>query len=384
MSFRKIAIVSIIALIALFLLLVFSCQKIVRQQAEIEGLRKIKAGTVIPPVEIKKKVASAPRRFESPQFQKGITYVTWDRAAYGKNFSDASLARLPALGCEWVAIMTSWYQKDYNSTEIAPAAKTPSDESLIHAIDEAHRLGLKILLKPHLDLLKTGYWRGEIDFPDESGWEEWFKSYRDFIVHYAKIAQEKGVEMFCVGVELTGPSVWKPELWDKYVIQEVRKVYTGPITYAANWNEEYLNITFWDKLDYAGLDAYFPLSDKERPTLEDLREGWNKYMPDIEAWQKKINKPVLLTEVGYKSSTGAAKTPWEHQLGREVDLHLQSDCYTAMFEAFWDKPWFYGMYWWYCGTNERMGGSEDRGFNVQNKPAQEIIKQWYHKPINKR
>ncbi|MDD5072313.1 MAG: hypothetical protein PHW51_00840 [Candidatus Omnitrophica bacterium] len=314
-----------------------------------------------------------------PQFQKGMTYVTWDRVAYSKGFSDLSMSKLSSLGCQYIAIVTTWYQTDYNSTEIRPGAYTPTDEGLAHAIGQAHNLGLKVMLKPHLDLVKGGYWRGEIQFNNDADWEAWFRSYGNFISHYAALAEKENVELLCIGVELTTPATYKGELWDKYVISEVRKVFTGPITYAANWNEEYQNITFWDKLDYAGLDAYFPLSDKEKPALDDLREGWKKYIPEIEVWQKKINKPVILTEVGYKSSTGAAKTPWEHQLGREVDLQLQSDCYTAMLEAFWDKPWFYGMYWWYWGTNERMGGSTDRGFNIQNKPASDVVKLWYSK-----
>ena len=29
-------------------------------------------------------------------------------------------------------------------------------------------------------------------------------------------------------------------------------------------------VTFWDELDFIGIDAYFPLSDKKSPTIEDL------------------------------------------------------------------------------------------------------------------
>jgi hypothetical protein len=206
-----------------------------------------------------------------------MAYVTWDRLAFGKQFSDASLAKVKSIGCNSVAISVTWYQDDYNTTDIQSRPNTPTDESVAHAIDVAHNLGMAVMLKPHLDLIKTGYWRGEIDFPNEEGWEKWFKNYGDFIVHYAKIAEEKGVEIYCVGVELSNSTMFKPQLWEKYVIQEVRKVYTGPITYAANWNEEYLNIAFWDKLDYAGLDAYFPLTDKDKPSLDELREGWKKH-----------------------------------------------------------------------------------------------------------
>ena len=328
-----------------------------------------------------KKPPMPPKPAFCPQFQKGMTYVTWNRTAYGAAFSDISLSNLAKTGTQWVGIHATWYQDTINSTEIKPSQKTPTDESVIHAIQQAHKLGLKVMLKPQVDVFdwRGGFWRGDVDFSKAEDWQAWFNSYKDFIVHYAKMAQEYNVELFCIGTELTIPAVWQPELWRKVVIKNVREIYKGPITYAANWNEEYLLIKFWDELDYVGLDPYFPLSDKEKPTLEDLKGGWKKHLEEIEDWQKRLNKPVIFAEIGYKSSTGAAKTPWEHGAGKEIDLQLQADCFEALLETFWDKPWFYGVYWWYWGTNERMGGPNNRGFVVQNKPAQEIVAKWYKK-----
>ncbi len=316
------------------------------------------------------------------KFQKGMAYVTWNKNSYGKAFSKKSLQKLASTQTEWVSIITTWYQDKYNSTIIKPSNKTPTDEGLIQAIETAHELGMKVMLKPHLDLLKDVdfAWRGEIDHATDQDWIKWFSSYCDFILHYAKIAQEYNVELFCIGTELTNPATLKPELWKEIIIKDVRQVYEGPLTYAANWHDEYQEIKFWDELDYAGLDAYFPLSDKDNPTLEDLKEGWRKYLGEIENWQISINKPVIFTEVGYKSSTGAAIAPWHYLPGRKVDLELQANCYRALFETFWEKEWFYGIYWWYWGTHERMGGVNNRGFIVQNKPVEEVVREWYQKP----
>ena len=312
-----------------------------------------------------------------PEFQKGMTYVTWNKDALGTPFSDTSLERLRATNTEWVAFVPSWYQAQYNSTEIAPSQKTPTDEGLVHAIERAHQLGFKVMLKPHLDLSEGAEinWRGEIDFPNDTGWRAWFESYATFILHYAALAQQHQVELFCVGTELTNAAAWHEALW-RDVIQRVRGVYRGPLTYAANWNEEYQLIKFWDALDYAGLDPYFPLSEQEIPTLAQLREGWLKHLPDIESWQQRINKPVLITEVGYKSVVGTAQAPWE-DAPNPISLELQRDCYQAFFEMFWSKPWFYGVYWWHWGTNEKMGGEGHRGFTPQNKPTQALLTEWY-------
>jgi hypothetical protein len=92
-----------------------------------------------------------------------------------------------------------------------------------------------------------------------------------------------------------------------------------------------------------------------------------------------VKKPIIFPEIGYKSSTASADQPWVALPGKEVALDVQRDCYRAVLEIFWDKPWFYGLYWWFWGTHPNMGGEFNRGYTPQNKPAQELINEWYHK-----
>ena len=341
-----------------------------------------------PPASKKKVVKEKPKepvKKREEWFQKGICYVVWSKDHYATKRSDQSLERLKTTNAKWVGLHTTWYQERYNSTQIYRGNKSPTDESIIHAIETIHGLGLKVMLKPHVDLLssKGGEWRGSIEPGTEENWQDWFESYTEFIVHYAKLAQENDVEFYCIGTELTATTAVHSDLWID-VIKAVRDVYKGPITYAAHWDGEYLDIPFWDELDYAGVNPYFPLSDEIKPSLEDIKEGWESWALQIEEWQQKINKPVVFPEIGYASSTGAAKEPWEHMPGEKVDLQLQEACYEALYQSFWDKPWFYGIYWWYWGVNPRMGGQYKRGFIPQNKPAQDIVKQWYSKPVTTR
>ena len=324
------------------------------------------------------------RKQFQPAFQKGMCYTTWNKDAYRSSKSDQSIEKLKGLNVEWLAILTTWYQDNCFSTEIFPTEKTPSDKGLIRAIEKAHSLGMKVMLKPHLDLLNTeeGGWRGEIACIREPDWQVWFDSYKNFVLHYAKIAQETNVEMFCLGTELSAATASHNDKWLE-IIDAIRSVYNGDLTYAANWSEEYLHIRFWDALDYVGIDAYFPLSDKEQPTYDELMENWKRWALEIEEWQKTVNKPVIFPEVGYRSSLGAATQPWEHGLGSKVDLDLQEDCYRAMVDTFSGKDWFYGMYWWNWGTDVRMGGKFNRGFTPQNKPAQDYIAEVYKRKIKR-
>lgn len=320
------------------------------------------------------------------EWQKGMCYVTWSRDRYSTVPSDESLKAMAATGTKWVSILTTWYQQQCFTTKIFPVETSPSDESVIHAIQTAHSLGMKVMIKPHLDLVDTssGSWRGEIACINEPDWQVWFESYRDFVLHYAKMSQEQNVDLFCIGTELSYVSTIRREMWENIVIKPVREVYKGPITYAANWDVEYMHVAFWDLLDYVGIDAYFPLSDEQTPNLEDIKKGWDKWVKEMEAFQKKVDKPIIFPEVGYCSADGCAIMPWEQQAGMKVNLRLQADCYEALLQTFWDKEWFYGVYWWLWGTDIRFGGHNNRGFTPQNKLAQKVVESWYSKPTPKR
>ena len=313
-------------------------------------------------------------------FQKGMCYTTWSKGAYSSVKSDESLEKLKGLNVGYVSVLTTWYQDNCFSTEIFPTEKTPSDQSIKHAVEKIHSLGMKAMIKPHLDILSAEYgsWRGEITCIKETDWDRWFKSYKNFIMHYAKLAEETNAELLCIGTELASVTAKHSDEW-RNIIAAIRNVYKGMLTYAANWSEEYLQIRFWDALDYAGIDAYFPLSNEEKPTYDEIMKGWERWVPEIENWQAGINKPVIFPEVGYHSASGAARQPWEHGFGINVDTELQVDCYKALVDTFWNKDWFYGVYWWDWGTSVKMGGKSNRGFTPQNKPAEDYVGELYSK-----
>lgn len=93
-------------------------------------------------------------------------------------------------------------------------------------ISKAHSLGLKVMLKPHVDLNNDpgpNHWWGNIgEGFTEDDWAAWFASYRDFITHYATLAQDNGVEQFCAGTELVGTSGRETD-W-RQVITNVRGI----------------------------------------------------------------------------------------------------------------------------------------------------------------
>jgi len=206
----------------------------------------------------------------------------------------------------------------------------------------------------------------------------WKKSYRDFILRYAEIAEQANAEMFCVGVEFSRLSVEKPEFWKK-IIQEVRNIYSGKITYAANWYNEFEKVNFWEDLDFIGIQAYFPLTENEYPSVRQISKGWNKYLPVIESTHKKYNRKIIFTEMGYKSTANSAIKPWEwiensSAIDNTFSAETQANCYKAFFKTVWKKKWFAGVHIWqlrsdFVANNEKS----NLDFTPQGKPAAGII-----------
>ena len=311
-----------------------------------------------------------------PDFQRGMCFVTWDKNQFSSSYSVKALEMLQGMGVEYLQVTITLYQDRYNSTVIRETDSTPSDASVKYVIKKAHDMGMKVMLKPHIDLIDNEdgtYWRADIGFSREEDWEKWFSSYKEKIMHYAKMSEKLGVEIVCVGTELVFASQ-KADYW-RDIISSVRKVYSGKITYAANW-DEYKGVTFWDQLDFVGIDAYFPLTYKADPTLEDIKEGWNKWKGELEAWHREVQKPIVFTEIGYSSAACAPSEPWKEGMG-EPDLEIQANCYRAVFESLVGSPWLEGVYWWKWAPTIYGGGANNRNFTPLNKPAAQIVEAQY-------
>jgi hypothetical protein len=236
--------------------------------------------------------------------------------------------------------------------------------------------GVKIMIKPQIWV-----WRGEftgfVKMNNEEDWKTLETSYSRFILEYAQVAQDLNVEIFCIGTELENFIDARPNYW-KQLIKNIKKIYKGKLTYAANWNE-YDRTPFWNDLDYVGIDAYFPVSDLKTPTLEDCKKGWEKHKPVIQKFYETHQKPILFTEFGYRSVDFSGKEPWkvDRDMGN-VNLEAQTITTRSLFNEFWHEPWFAGGFIWkWFHDYKNAGGLDDTRFTPQNKPVESLIKQYY-------
>jgi hypothetical protein len=258
-----------------------------------------------------------------------------------------------------------------------------SDAGLAHTARLARQLGIRTLLKPHIWVRGRSAWPGDINMRNEADWQAWFASYTRFILHYAQLAEANKFDALCLGTELqhATESIHKKEWRD--LIRQVRRAYHGPLTYAANWSGEYQQVPFWAALDFVGIQAYFPLTLVPNPPLDTLLRGWQPHLRALAAWQKKVGKPIVFTEIGYKTTADAAARPWEWPerlvTFQPADEATQARCYEAMFRTFWPQPWLKGMFiWkWYPGLAADGPARRHADFTPQHKPAEAVMRQWY-------
>ena len=243
-------------------------------------------------------------------------------------------------------------------------------------IETLKKHDIKIMLKPQIWVWK-GEFTGTIKMTSEKNWKQLENTYSVFILEFAELAEELNVEIFCIGTELEQFVENRPDYWTR-LISEIKTIYTGKLTYAANW-DEFKRTPFWGDLDFIGIDAYFPVSEEKTPTVEACKLGWAKHKTTIKSIVGNFDKPVLFTEFGYRSVNFSGKEPWRSdRTMTQVNLEAQTNTTQALFETFWDEPWFAGGFVWkWHHDYEHVGGYENTQFTPQNKPVEKVIKMFY-------
>ena len=301
-----------------------------------------------------------------------------------------TLERLRRLGVTHLAVIPYGFQRSYNAPEIRLNLDarwySESAAGIRDLTREADSLGMGLIIKPQLWLgghnEGTPSWSADIMMTSEADWQAWEANYRQLLLHYADLADEVDAALLVIGTELGRAVEARPAFW-RSLIADVRERYDGPLTYAGNWYDDYEIVTFWDALDCVGVQAYFPLTKQSDPSLETLLQKWTSHRDAIKRLHERTGRPILFTELGYRSVPYAAAEPWRwasrEEVGQvEADEALQARLYQAAFETFWQEPWFDGVILWkWQGNPSRRTGRRALDFTPQDKAAEAVIAEWF-------
>jgi len=321
-------------------------------------------------------------------------------------------------------------------------------------------------------------WPGTVHMESDAEWSVWFRNYTDILVHYLNLLEPYGIEQVCIGDELCGTysRYWQ---WEKLIDDLRRRTgFDGAITCAFDWwitiahkyralldlaplvgishvdildgillvglqgqttqlafeegrkevvaadifaerfdppNKPHGN-HWYRKLDYVGINPYFPLTRTATPSYEEILAGWTSFPLDelnlkemiedaleslgiplglflalvgldeedlerinfvecIEEFHEDVGKPLIFTEgPGYLSVDGATIFPanWYLTVADE-NQEIQRDAYRAVFETFWDVKYIYAYYWW------EWVEQGPKGYSPRGKLAEDVLVEWYAK-----
>jgi hypothetical protein len=244
-----------------------------------------------------------------------------------------------------------------------------SDASIAHAILDAHRRNLTVMLKPQFGARVE--WPGAVQMDSDREWDRFFRAYRRWIVHYALVAQRYDVAQLAVGTELVHAVRERPSWW-RTTINQLRHIYDGSLTYAAHW-ENADRIAFWDALDVVGINAYAPLSENESPSDSALAAGAERIVQRWAALHRRTERPVVFTEAGAPNRKAPWTAPYAELEDRPVRPHDQARTYAALIEAMKDEAWIQGVYWWRWPVSSVNSGP----FDIRKTPAADTLRDWY-------
>ncbi|NEE00681.1 glycoside hydrolase family 113 [Phytoactinopolyspora halotolerans] len=300
--------------------------------------------------------------------------MTWGwtgvRGTWATPQAEQSLRELAAVGgVTWVTIAFAALQETAHSTRI-PFTEPPTvtDDELRWAIRRARELGLRVCLKPTVNCA-DGTWRAFIaffdqDVPGEPSWTEWFASYREFILHYARIAQQEDCELLCIGCEMVQAD--RQERHWRELIADVRRVYDGLVTYNCDKYQED-RLTWWDAVDVITSSGYYPSGT------------WTEHLDRIEGVVERWGKPFFFMEAGCPSREGSAARPNDWTLAGAASPAEQERYYREMFEACTGRPWMQGFMLW--DWPPRLYAIDEAAHNddycVYAKPAQDVVGEHY-------
>lgn len=266
-----------------------------------------------------------------------VAHVHNRRQGYGSGRTLELYAHLKPLGVNSIQLNTFAYQPRNDSTTLRWDDPTLTFEDLAEEIRTAREQGLRVLIKPHVWV--GGWqggapeqWRSKIRFTDDAPADAWFASYAEFLLPQARIAEREGVSAFVVGTELVGLTHPRHNRRWRGLIEQVRKVYGGELSYACEaWNAK--NIQFWDALDAIGVDFYYgypPPEASDQPPLEYAQAGAGAepaaprltpngvaglaqfYRTKLDhhfAQARSLRRPLWLTEIGFPSHELAIRAP---------------------------------------------------------------------------
>ncbi|MEM6804508.1 MAG: hypothetical protein AAF696_24120, partial [Bacteroidota bacterium] len=322
------------------------------------------------------------RKVELPDFLKGMTFAHEGYSVYngyGSTLAKKSLKQIRDHHANMISIVPySGLRETHKPMPIgiSNGAGGENDISVAFASKAAQSMGMKTMMKPQIWFGRA--WPGDLEMQSQEDWDQFFVHYRRWILHYTLLAEIHEFDMLCLGVEFVKASTQQPKAWAE-LARDMKQIFSGKITYAANWGEEIENMSpeLSSNLDFLGLDCYYPLSQEDELADKELEEGFQKTLRKLKKISERHAKPMIFTEIGFRSIPAAWKEPHASAKDDRAMEEDQARCYEAVLTSIKGQDWHKGMIWWKWPSYMDYGNRSPQSFTPAAKKAAEVLKKYY-------
>ena len=259
-------------------------------------------------------------------------------------------------------------------------------------------------------------WPWRPDHPDHQPFvAEFWETYTEQAVHFARIAETEGVRMFSLGTEVDRlfrtrsggrwPNHFSQELTT--MVERVRQVYSGLLTYDMHYDAIVSSDFFgpgsnhlWQdlNLDVVGISAWFPLVDAQPSQVSSVQrlearyeEVFRQYL--IPLAENNPDRPIAFLEYGAVDSVGTPANPgavdfqpleFSDADGNGIDdgQETQANMFQALLNTMAKYPGVLdGIFWWgnLISSDEDWaagpGGVRDHSF--RGRLSEEVVRSTY-------
>lgn len=336
-------------------------------------------------------------RIDGEVFQTGQIIEDLYNEAF-RDFFDSTAAHMQKIGYNSVEIDPPWQLIEDNGLPkmvnlIKDNPNYPDDETLKQEIRAFKKQGLQVTLAPQHCCVTI-----DVQGRSKQWWDIYFSEVTKFLVHFAKIAQSEDVNYFHFAVSSDYQGVDAKEKWSN-VFKEIRKHYKGNVGEMV-WNflaesdskpsiiPDTSYIKWGDELDYFYIALDAPISLKDNPTDEELKQGAGEVLDGAKVLHDNFKKSVMVRTTYFNvkqtwkgnSFYQIDSIPWlsdpESKI-KETKYELSTQdlarVVNAYFRAITDRPWIiryaqFGYTHW-----ENPLATE---LSVRGKPAEDIWQKW--------
>ncbi len=198
---------------------------------------------------------------------------------------------------------------------------TVSDEGLRAAAAASRREGLRVAIKPHVNLVGETASRTTID-PAASTRDAFWSDYHGRMLDYAELARDVAADWLVVGTELSKLTSRADDVerWLR-LIRAIRKTFDGKLVFAANY-DAIDQVGFWSSLDAVACDFFF--------TGDTFTDVYTRLKTRADA----LGKPYFFTEIGCRKPGGHQAARFKRAFGHAIARR------DPRFRGFWWYDWY--------------------------------------------